>query len=651
MIKLSVLVALTGFTAVAGPNCVAFYNNQSKTIEKIAREQTRQAKRDARVMKNIDPKLVKELYEPMFVKQFESEFGVTLNESYRELFRKLLFEPDSLKTEADWEMLRSGFPHDTKIDQEVPNNSLLKSYLNLNHLTIERQENEAEAILSKIRGKNIQLKQIEIVALRVARVIGRDYDFFAGTNMEISQEQVYRMKNRFLSLFSFGEKNLTDAEQRALFDAHITTDNPVSTYRYAINQVYDFKYKNANGKEGLYITNEMIDKRNQKVLESAEKYKNPTLTAEINKKLENPKLKASLDRLNTAIENDAGLAESLRFVRLTISGQTGKQNPFKDSNELGQFVEKQTQFFVEALKKLKEPEAKWKVKLLMEGMSEDTLHKDHVASLKVRLDMSKPESRKMIEFMESELGIRLFGVIRTEYRRMEPGFFGTKKLDIGDLEEIFKRNLGLLEETTDLKRKQPDLFEAVYQFKLVRTGLTKPEAIEIFKIGQRNPVMRLLSLIIFDPLAKYGFCFGRAYWFQKILEAHGIHPDSIGKVLVDGRMKGGISGWGWHIAPTAEREGGGLWVFDQSHGEVQTITKWFSHYHDHMENGELVQGASQDFKQMENQYESFWNKFGFDNKYFRDVGRNLEANNYNDEAKHAFKKFRDNIFDALKIGY
>lgn len=684
MIKVSLLVALAGLTASAknlNVECIRFYVKDKQAAAQVAqkreaKELEKEEKRNARLSWAKDrPKIVNDLYFPMFVKQFETEFGVVLNNDYKAMFKRLLFDPQSLEP-ADWNLLRSGFPHDTTVGQENANGSLIKSYLNLNHLTIDKQEQQAEKILSSMRKKDVQLSQLEKVALRVARVIGRDYDFFIGTPHEVSEAHIRDMKERFLSIFSFAGKTLEDKEHDALFATFVTTDDPLSTFRYDISQVYDFKYKNSRGQDVLYVTNKMIEDRNERILVKAEKYKNPVLTYEINRKLRDPKLKKALADLNKKIESENDLAESLRYVRLMIKGQTGQQNPFKTSAEFGDWVEKQTGFFVDALKKLDKKGAKEKVKFLLEDMTEETLYDSHVAALKVKLaksSLTKAERKDLIEFIESELGVRLFGVIRNEYRRIEPGILGDKKLDYGDLKDLVERNIGLLEETTALKRKQPDLFEAAFQFKLVRTGLTEKEVNEIFKIAQRNEAMRLASLIKFDPLAKYGFCFGRAYWFQQILEAHGVHPDSIGKVLVDGKMSGGLAGWAWHIAPTVEREGGGMWVLDQSHGEPQGIRKWFNQYRDHIEDGEVVQGASkddrikifftpgdrfgrqfwgaQDFSTMSAQYESIWNKFGADNKYFRDVKIGLEKYNFNDDGKDFIKSLGDQLLDALKIGF
>lgn len=679
MLKRTLLITLAGVSAFTAQKnqCVDYYSQPSTSkmlpsVEDIVAKERKLLKRQERV-KIANPRVVDQLYYAMLIKQFESEFSIILNENYKEILKRIIFDPDSLST-VDWNMQRSGSPHETKVSEENPSASLLKSYLNLNHLTIDKQENDAEAILSEIRGKDVQLTQLEKVALRASRIIGRDYDFFVGTAYEIPEVQIKRMKARFLSLFSFAGKTLSDKELDALYKSFVITDNPMSTFRYSLSQVYNFTYKNTHGLDTPYITKEMIAARNQRMLDIAEKYKNPVLTAEINKKLEDPKAKAALNELNDKIEKEPGLAESIRFVRLEIYKMTGKQKPFETAAEFGVWVEKQTAFFKDGLATLKEPGIKEKLKAVLKGLTDQSTYDGHMKLLKSSLDVSKRENKEIIEFMESPLGMRLFGAVRDEYIRMKPRFWQrTPKIGFDEIESLFLRNIDYLEETTMLKRKRPDLFQTVFDFKLVRTGLTKAEVTEIFRIAQRNSAMRLMKLLIFDPLARYGFCFGRAFFYHRMMLRHGVHPDSLGKVIVDGKMSGGLTGWAWHIAATAEREGGGLWVLDQSHGEPQSITEWFNHYRDHLKpEGGVEQGASkddrikifftpgyrfgrdfwgdQDFNVMSTEYQSIWNKLGADVRYFRDVSKNLEENNYNEEVKDAFEKLEDSLFDALKIG-
>lgn len=688
MIRSSILVTLVGLTVAASPKeCLEHYGKFEALLKKAEAKERKDAKRVERLKAiQMNPKIVKELYQPMFVKQFETEFTIQLADDFKAMFQKLLFDPASI-TPSQWNELRSGFPHDTKVSEENPTASLLKNYLSLNHLTLGRQEQSAEAILSKSRKKNVQLTQLEMVALRVARVIGRDYDFFESSPYKVNDEVIRDMKARFLSLFSFDGKTLSNKELDDLFDANVTVDDPVSTQRYDISQVYNFKYKVGEKETGifnkkkvaierLYITNEMIEARNERVLLKAEKYKNPKLTAEINKKLENPVLKKGLDELNIELEKDHGLAESMRYVRLLVRKQTGEKNPFKTSDEFGKFVEDQIGHMQDGLAKLNsDPKIEGKIKFLVQGLKENTTYAEHMKALEARIDYNRSGAKDLVIFMKSDLGKRLFEVVREEYARMEPGLFqSTPKIGLDEIKTALERNVGLLEETVAMKRNRPDLFEAGYQFKLIRTGLTKTEVTEIFKIAQRNPAMRLLALVGFDPFARYGFCFGRAFFFNRILDHHGIDAESLGKVLVDGKMSGGLTGWSWHIAQTVEKEGGGMWVLDQSHGEPQDVRTWFNHYRDHEEGGKIKQGASKDDRikifftpgdrfgrqfwgeqdfdtNLVTQYESILNKLGADHKYFRDVEKSLKANNYNDEAYGEAKKLVDGMLDALRAGF
>jgi hypothetical protein len=683
MLKKSVVFLFLSATVMADQSsqCIQFYVKTSGELAaRLVEKKDEKSARHAARLQWLSEKsqFINELYFPMFIKQFESEFGTTLIPDFKEMFRKLLFEPNGME-KTDWDLLRSGFPRDTKVGEENPNTSPLKYYLNLNHLTIDKQEADAEAILSNLRGKRIELTQIEKVALRVVRVIGRDYDFFKGTELELSENRIKNMKARFLSVFSFDGKTLSDKEIDALYAGHVLNDDIMGTFRFDISQRYDFTRsdkKDAEGKPALYITNEMIADRNQRDLDVIEKWRNPVYEAQLKTKLYDPALRAALESLNKRIEEDPKLLESIKYVRLSVANLIGKEQPFTSSADFGQWLEKQANFFEAGLAKLKEPGVKEKLARMVEGMTRETMYESHVESLKSRLDLSKIEDRKILDFIQSELGNRLFAIVRDEYRRFEPSLFNrTPRVTTKSIEDAIKRNIDQIDDVVKLKRDGSYLFEAVYQFKLKRTGLTKAEAMEIFKLAQRNSQMRLASLVKFDPLARYGFCFARAYFFDVILQKHGVHRDSIKKVFIDGPMSGGLTGWSWHVANMVEREGGGFWVMDLSHGEPQSLTEWFNNYRDHKdEKGNIVQGASkddriklfvapgerfgrsywgsQDFEtSLKPNYKSVWNKFGADNHYFRDVYKNLDDNNYDNEVKDALSALRDGILDALKIGF
>lgn len=684
MLRTSAFIIFMGAMASAdqASQCVQYYLKTSGYIAAKAEQKSKdkEAKHKKRLKWTTEKaQFINELYFPMFIKQFESEFTVSLIPEFKEMFRKLLFAPGSLTT-ADWNMLRSGFPHDTKVSQENPENSPLKYYLNLNHLTIDKQEHDAEAVLSALRGKRVELTQLEKVALRLVRVIGRDYEFFKGTELELSEDIIKGMKARFLSVFSFQGKTLSDKEIDALYTANVLKDDVMGTYRFDISQVYDFTRSDKQDKDGnpvLYITNEMIAAKNQRDLDIIEKWQNPVVKAELQKKLSDPVMNAALNSLNRRLEKDTRLLDSIKYVRLSVANLIGKEQPFKSSVDFGKWLEKQSRLFEMGIAKLREPGTKEKLSRMTEGLTTDATYEKHLENLKASLDLTRSEDKKIVAFLESDLGQRLFVIVRDEYRRFVPSIFNsTPRVTIASVEAALKRNMDKIEEVVQLKRDHSILFEAIYQFKLKRTGLTEAEAIEIFKLAQRNSQMRLAALTKFDPFARYGFCFARAYFFDLILQKHGVHRDSIKKVFIDGRMSGGLTGWSWHVSNMVEREGGGFWVMDLSHGRPMSVTEWFNDYRDHKdENGKVIQGASkddriklfiapgerfgrsywgtQDFNSnLKENYESIWNKVvGVDNRYFRDVAQNLENNNYDVEVKDAFSSLRDDILDALKIGY
>ncbi|MBL7542355.1 MAG: hypothetical protein JNL11_00995 [Bdellovibrionaceae bacterium] len=592
--------------------------------------------------------LAKEIYMPMFRNSFETEYTVQSHPAFIDIVKKIMFAPETITDaeRANWSSRES----------------TLQNYFSLNHLTVPHQEREAERIFTAMRPKEdydqrtgkFELTQFEKVVLRTARVIGRDFDLFDKTKMEISAEAIKKMKKDFLSFFTFGGKKMTDAEFNALYDKYILSDDPLNESRYDLAQIYDQKF----------VTADMIAARNQRKHDISMKFHNDFNQKNEKELMRDVALHAALKGINQRLVKDADFAASLKHVRLSVSALNGK--PFETAADFGAWLEKENTFFTEGLRLINEPGAKQKMIRLIDGMDGTTGYKEQLKRIEADLNMMNPADVKLSQFVRSDLGQRLFKVAREELQHAQPGLLGgPPRLTPRALEQAFKRKLDLLEEVLHVKRTNSVVFDAIFKFKLKRGALNWEEVNEVYNILTYDSKLRPLNLAEFDPTSKFGFCFGRAFFANVILQKHGVHKDSIRKVFVYGPMSGGLFGWGFHVATMVAREDGGFWVIDPTHGKPETLEEWFAKYKVASKDGRIKMDITEAERFGRNfwgtpdmsgnlkvNYASIWNKIvGTDIQYFRDNIRHLDTNNFDRERAGVFKDLFDRILDAADMGY
>ncbi len=478
MLRKSVFLVFLSLAAVADTSnqCLQFYKNQegrlAARMEEKKSEKTKEVK--SRLSKE-QAEIVEKVYVPMFRDAFQTEFSVQLLPEFVEMFRKLMFDPDSI-TEAE----RTSWFQD---------GGLLKGYLGLNHLTVKTQENRAETLLTKLRPNDamkskkghdikIELPQLELVALRVSRIIGRDFDLFDGTQYAVSEKDIKEMKKRFLDLFTFNGKKLTDNEFQTFYDKNIIKDNVMGEERFDLGQVYNAEY----------VTKEMISARNHRRLQQSMEWKNSFNDS--NQKLLESDLayRAAYESLNRRIEQNPGLMESIKHVRLALGRKIGKSGGISSKEELSEWIDKENEFYKQGLAKLEETGVDEKIEFLTQGMTATTNHKahlrtveKHLAKLQRKGKVSGEEKQKMLEFLNSELGKRLFQIAREELKHKNSELFGLikPKVSASMMKKAFEKQLDLLEEITALKKDSIVMLDVLYRFKMVRTALTWAEVNEV----------------------------------------------------------------------------------------------------------------------------------------------------------------------------
>ncbi|GEM_PF-3579793 len=664
MLRKSVFLVFLSVAAVADTStqCLQFYKNQEgKLVARMEEKKHEKTKEFKSRLTKEQAEIVEKVYVPMFRDAFQTEFSVNLLPEFVEMFRKLMFDPQSI-TEAE----RASWFQD---------GGLLKGYLGLNHLTVETQENRAETLLTKLRPNDtlkskkgndikIELSQLELVALRVSRIIGRDFDLFDGTKYAVSEKDIKEMKKRFLDLFTFNGKKLTESEFEAFYEKNLIKDNVMGEERFDLAQVYNAEY----------VTKEMISARNHRRLQQSMEWKNSFNDA--NQKLleSDPAFRSAYESLNLRIERDPGLMESIKHVRLALGRKMGKSGGISSKEELSDWIDKENEFYKQGLAKLDEKGIDEKIEFMTDGMTAMTNHKAQLRTVEARLtDLQRKgkvtgdEKKKMLEFLNSELGKRLFQIAREELKHKSPKIFGLiqPKVSARMMKKAFEKQLDLLEEITALKNHSIVMLDVLYRFKMVRTALTWAEVNEVYNILTYDSQLRPLNLAVFDPTSKFGFCFGRAFFANLILQHHGVHKDSIKKVFVYGPMSGGFFGWGFHVATMVAREEGGFWVIDPTHGEPQTLQKWFSQYEKASKDGRIKMDISEgerfgrnfwgtpDMNNLNDNYGSIWNKIiGTNIQYFKDNMNHLDKNNFDRERNVGpFKAMFDRILDAADLGY
>lgn len=676
MITKILSITFISFTIYAGSNvdCRSYYSKveQSLTVETRETKNSTQ-KSPAEILKSATDS---EVFFPMFTNAFETEFGIQMIVGHKEVYRKMIFEPESL-TNDEWQVIRSGTANKVKVGNEFFAGSPIKAFLAGNHLIVDKQEKRAEEILTNLRQadiplnkrKRIQLDQLELVALRTANIIGRDFDLFVGTPMEKSPEEIRKMKFRFLSVFEFNGKTLSDTEMQALYDAKVIIDDPLADTRFDLAQSYDPKY----------VTKEMIQARNQLRLRQIQEWKSKYRADKNSEARSDEKSKAALEELNQTISSDKELLSSMRWMRKAVAKAKSDGVKFDSKENFEEWLNTEHAHLSAGLAKLKEAGVDDKLDVLVEGIQKNSTYKAHVKKLQAKLNKDVPEEKLLLDFIHSSLGERMFAIAKERvnhvripiYKRLlkvfkviEPTV--DKELTVREMKKGLKAKLEEAETLMKLKEERPDLFEATFNNKLVRTSLNEVEVNEVFNILTYSSGLRPLWLILFDPLSKFGFCFGRAFFANLLLRHHGVHKDSIKKVFIYGPMKGGLFGWGFHVATMVAKEGGGFWVLDPSHGEPQTLDVWFKQYEKASKDGrikiDIADGerfgrsgfGTPDWQNLESQYDSVLNKtlgpLGLKFKYFKDNMARLTRNNFDKQDKNLLREGFDQALDILNIG-
>jgi hypothetical protein len=684
MLKKSIVLSIVGLATLSEANqCLDQVYNKLKSPEAVAvaAKAAKEATLAVRLLeskngltaeqkKHIDP-----LYMKLFENAFETEFSINLNEDYIGLFKRILFEPSSL-TAAEIKMLRDGTMEQVAPGQENPQGSLLKNYLSLNHLMNERQEKLAEKTLTEVRktGKPVQLTQLEIVALRVASIIGRDAHMLNGSPLALNEAQIKEMKYNFLSFFNFAGKELSRSEFEVLYAKKAIVDDLMSEDRYDYAQTYD----------PAYVTDKMIQDANQNLLSESRKWRNP-FHENVRKELEtSTRAKAAFDEVSQRIEQDTELRESLKYVRQQMAKDDMDGSKFFKSPEaFEQYLLSHKKALNLGMGKLSEDGSRKKLEILTRGLRTDSSYTSHMNLIKSKLNPNLEYDKKIIDFLASQEGRKLFFIAREELKHARPlikfklipktrfatlekvrEWLNEPQVTRTVLEEAFEKEIKNIEKVLALKRESPQMFEAVYKHKLVRTTVNEAEVNELYNILTYDSQLRPMDLVKWDPTSKFGFCFGRAYFGSLIMRHHGIHKDSIKKVFVYGPMSGGLFGWGFHVAVMVAREGGGFWVLDPTHGEPQTLEKWFEPYVKASKDGRIKMyvgpgdrfgrsfWGTPEWKNLSTNYESIWNKvLGTKLQYFKDNMSHMHENNFDRERNTSLiKENFDRILDIMNVG-
>ncbi len=614
-----------------------------------------------------------ELFFPMFVRAFEIEFGLTMEAGHKEIYRKILFEPEAL-TSSEKDLLSDGLLGEGPLRN--PDGSPVQSFLNWNHLINKNHEHQAEKALRELRNDpNLQLTQLQITALRVARLIERDYDLFAGTEYEqYAQKNLDARRKRFLDLFEFGgggvgqrrdqqvksgegsgniPKKLTEKEYNALVDALVLKDDPFAEGRFDIEQSYDPKF----------ITNEMIQAANERKILSSSKWESGLGKAAHEEIAKDPILKAAQEKLNRLMKSDSDFSDSIEWTRRLADRVLAKEKNFETFAEFKDWLNSETGRLSTIIETLKKDEVDDYAELFLAGIKKNSQFLGHVDKLKHKIEANKDMNEgfrgRALKFLDSPLAKTMFSLAKEELQLQG-------ELKYSNLLKLAETRLKYLETVSSLQRKDPAMLSVIYRTKIVMYAANEAEATKIFKILSTNSVTRLTSLAVYDIKSQFGFCFGRAFIFELIARKFGIHPSSTRKIYVYGKMSGGLFGWQWHVAHMVAKEGGGFWVLDPSHGRPQTVEEWMAVYKEATKDGRIrmfVAPANRfgrsgfeipDQQTLFTNYNSAWNKvtssIGVKHSYFRDAVSNLANSGFATERKTLLVRIYDKIMD-LTLGY
>lgn len=581
----------------------------------------------------------------MFVKSFETEFGVSMNEGYKKLLRKVLLFPEQITATEEANLKNGGYDNE---------GFSLKYYMQLNHLTIKAQEQNAEKLLSELRNEKVQLSQEELVVLRFSKLIGRDYDLFDETPKAVSKEQINKMKYNFLKYFTFGGKPLSKDELTAFLKKNIINDDPMSEVRYDLAQEYDPEF----------VTSDMIIKRNHRRLAQLKEYESEFRLKQMEGIAGNKEQEKKFSQLNKLLSEDKDLRDALDTLRREYWYNESQHQNFSNVRELEDFIILKNRQLVALRQKLRnisdEVDFKKLSKFLRPNHEFGTFLKE-LKEKKLILSSSKVANKKLIAFFEKENSgaLEIFRIAR-ELKNLK------KEISEDNLEEMIDQKLMHFEKLYELANNDENQsqLELIRKTKMIKTALTEEEAKDIFRIMTYTSGIRLIDIVKYDPASKFGFCFGRAFFGNLIMLQNGIHRDSIKKVFVYGPMKGGLFGWGFHVAVMVAKEGGGFWVLDPSHGTIETIESWYAHYEKASKDGRIKMDISAgdrfgrsgfnpaSWDSLRKDYDSILNeKYGTKYKYFVDVLNVLTGSKFAEEKdKSLFVKGFDRALEMMGIG-
>lgn len=174
------------------------------------------------------------IYFGILKRSFETEFSIVMISNFEKALKSFVFSEGEFAKNPQYKQV-------------------LINYISLNHIIHFSQKSLAENALSR------KLTNTEATALRVAKVLDRDFDFYDGTKDEFTDHESFNLKLRFLKLFDFKEQ-----EVRLLYELDIINDNFLAESRYELSSGY--------AKED--VPTELIYKKNEMVFAAAKKYKN-----------------------------------------------------------------------------------------------------------------------------------------------------------------------------------------------------------------------------------------------------------------------------------------------------------------------------------------------------------------------------------------
>lgn len=665
-LSLTGLIALTS-SASFGNQCIGLYTSSLGTgpsvgsVLKLTTEQSKEKKevvsKPLTAGEKHQRKLDDQYYMNHFFRAVETEFTTQLTDSYKEILKKIIFKPETL-TDEERDLLIDGKAEVNDIDHPNYAASSLKYYLDFNHITEKRQEQQAEAYFRASRkNPKLELEKMDLVALRFSRVIGRDFHLLNGTQYEKPESDIKEMKWRFLSLFAFGGKMLTRDEFNDLYDQKVIVDDSFSESRFELAQWWDDKFVDKND----------IKRANENLQAEAHKWRNPFRRKIFESDMQDPINKTIYADLNKMITDDPNLRRALKSMRLEIFKEQGKNHSFEKMDDFADWIATRKNTMEEISNRLKADDADKKLEFLIDGISFKTSFEKQKSNLNLKIknaltDAKKgsPEYKSLQELknlIESPEAKELFSLARDIMKTDE-------SVTVGELKNAVDRQLEDIDTLISLQRAHPEHFKMVFKYKQIRTELNEAEAQEIFNLMTYSSDLRLLSLLKFDPTSKYGFCFGRAFFGYLLAQKHGVHRESLKKVFVYGPMSGGLFGWGFHVAFMIAKEGGGFWVLDPSHDKVEDLDKWMTKYQRVSKDGRIrmyiapgdrfgrVGFGTPDWNNLNSNYGSIWNRvLGSDKlQFFRDNLKAFIQSNFDKEKKNFLREGFDGTLEFFKIG-